>query len=175
MKFHYFIWTGILLFTNPFFAFSQENFIRYNLKFENANSIQLELLGHGLGYSLNYEYLFLNDYKLKTTLQAGIAYYLPNTGFIGLWVPVSVNEVISFYKHHLELGIGLIFNKDRIEYDKWNNKFGSFRIGYRYQKADSNYLFRFGFTPFIEYEKFPNGQTFIDFHPWAGIAYGYSF
>ena len=54
----------------------------FGQKIENKNSIQIELGGHGLFYSINYERIIINGDRFKTTGQLGISYYPPNTGII---------------------------------------------------------------------------------------------
>jgi len=44
------------------------------------------------------------------------------------------------------------------------------RLGYRYQVPDGRFLFRAGFTPFLEYE----GHNY-EFHPSGGLTIVYSF
>jgi hypothetical protein len=142
------------------------------------NSIEFELFGHGLFYSLNYERLFLNYKRFKTLGQIGIAYYPEITGVIPLWIPVSVNQLISFDSHHMELGIGQVIHNegDRSNYEA----FGSFKVGYRYQKTGSRLLFKIAFTPFIEYWSTlscykHSHDLLLEFHPSGGIALGYNF
>jgi hypothetical protein len=142
--------------------------------FSNKNSIQFELFGHGLLYSFNYERIILNGQKFKTTVQAGIAYYPPKADIRDIWIPVLINELYSFDKHHIEIGFGYVFineairdiDDDVISRD-WNALMTG-RIGYRYQKPDGRFIFRVGFTPIYEYE-------YNEFHPSGGLTVGYSF
>lgn len=141
------------------------------------NSIEIELFGHGLFYSLNYERLVLNFKKFKTLGQIGIAYYPENVGIIPLWIPVSINQLISFDSHHIELGIGQVIHNDG---EKSNYEaFGSFKVGYRYQKPGSRLLLKIAFTPFIEYWNTLISELHRDlpaeFHPSGGITFGYNF
>jgi len=145
----------------------------YKFKFKNA--VEAELFGHGLYYSLNYERFILNGPKLKTSGQIGFSYYPPNTGLRDIWIPVLINELYSFNKHHIELGFGYIFinealrtTNNEVESRMWDG-FITARIGYRYQKPEGHFLFRIGFTPTIEYT-----ETY-DFHPLGGLTFGYSF
>jgi len=77
-------------------------------KFQNKNSFQLDLGGHGLFYSINYERILLNANKFKTASQFGISYYPVTTSIRDIWMPLGLNEILSFGKHHIEAGIGYI-------------------------------------------------------------------
>jgi hypothetical protein len=145
-----------------------------SLCFKNKNSIQFELFGHGLFYSFNYERILLNGQKFKTSGQAGISYYPPKTNIRDIWIPVVIDELYSFDRHHLELGFGYVFVNEAgrtSDYEvisrEWNG-FLTGRIGYRYQMPDGRFIFRIGFTPLYEYE-------FNEFHPSGGLTIGYSF
>jgi len=145
-------------------------------KFEKKNSAQLELAGHGLAYSFNYERVILNGNKFKTTAQIGAAYYPPETDLIEVWVPIIINEIRSFGNNHAEIGVGYIFNNETtLIYDNAGNPqelIGGFitgRVGYRYQKLDGDFLFRIAFTPFIE-----KSNTYY-IYPSGGVTFGYSF
>ena len=144
--------------------------------FDYRQSIQIELFGHGLFYSLSYERLIFNSPVFKTAIQAGAAWYPPASGIIEFWFPLTVNEVISFGKHHLEIGGGHVFTNEPIPVPAFETKqereWGGFitgRVGYRFQKPSSRLFLRLGFTPFIEY------RNIIDFHPSGGLALGYGF
>lgn len=67
--------------------------------FQHKNSFQAELFGHGLFYSLNYERVIVNGPRFKTTGQAGASYYPPQAGIITVWMPVMINELLSFGRH----------------------------------------------------------------------------
>jgi hypothetical protein len=155
------------------FEIQKEDYTPQTLK----NSIELELFGHGLLYSLNYERLVLNFERFKTLAQIGIAYYPKNTGIIPVWIPVSINQLISFDSHHIELGIGQVIHNDGEKSDY--EPFGSFKVGYRYQKTGSRLLFKIAFTPLIDYwstvftENYHNLS--LEFHPSGGITFGYNF
>jgi hypothetical protein len=145
--------------------------------FENKNSVQLEFGGHGAFYSVNYERLILNKPRFKTTGQVGFSYYPPKTGTIDLWMPILVNELYSFGKHHIELGAGYIFTNEALRDGNLNaisrswNGFLTGRIGYRYQKPAGRFLIRVAFTPVIEVQNINESG----FHPLAGVSFGYSF
>ena len=143
--------------------------------FINKNSVQVELFGHGLFYSLNYERLILNSTKFKTTVQIGCSYYPPVTDIRDFWFPILINEIFTFNQHHFELGVGQVYINEAIRDNNnkaisWiGDKFLTARIGYRFQKPDSHLIIRAGFTPIMEYTE---GK---EFHPLGGVAFGYSF
>lgn len=158
--------------------FSQEKNIE-PVKFNNKNSVQLDLGGHGMFYSLNYERIIFNGKRFKTAAQVGFAYYPRSWGYLELWTPIGINEIVSFGNHHIEFGVGVvpvrdpgISNEDFTIPPSWST-FLSARLGYRYQKPDGKFLFRAGFTPLAEgsLRSIPN----LNIHPLAGISFGYSF
>lgn len=145
-------------------------------RFSHPNSIQLDLGGHGLFYSLNYERIILNYPRWKTSAQVGIAYYPPATGILDVWMPVGANEMFSFGKHHVEGGLGFVWVRESGR--DLNNKpvhwfwshFASGRLGYRYQKPDGRFLFRVAFTPLLDVD-----ANSCEFHPLGGGTIGYAF
>jgi hypothetical protein len=140
-----------------------------------TKSIQIELLGNGIGYSFAYENIFINHAKFKTAALIGIE-YLPPSFDVDLIFPVQVCQLFSFNKHHLELGIGYSFILELWHEENIKQLSGLFngRIGYRYQKPDGKFLFRFGFIPFRTHW-ITNGNEHYKFSPWGGISFGYAF
>lgn len=144
------------------------------------NSAQVGLGGHGVFYSLDYERVLLNGPKTKTTGQIGLSYYPPAIGIIALWIPVIINELISFNKHHIELGLGYVITKDAIQETstvsgEWDGFFAG-RLGYRYQKPDGRLLIRVGFTPLLYYPyDYRMYREIPEFIPLGGLAIGYCF
>jgi hypothetical protein len=143
--------------------------------FQNNNSFQIELGGHGLFYSLNYERIIINGNNFKTATQVGISYYPPSAGMRDVWFPICINEIYSLGSHHIEGGIGYVIIREATR-DAENNPDEWFwsgvftgRIGYRYQKPDGRLVLRAGFTPFMEH------GTAHEFHPSGGLSVGYSF
>jgi len=153
-------------------GFSQ-NHNNENDKFSHRQSIQAELFGHGLLYSINYEYVLINQQKFKTAAQVGISYYPPTTSYIPIWIPIGINEIISFGKHHLEVGIGQVITTEMghnlygEEERDWE-PFLSGRLGYRYQQAGGRLVVRAGLTPLFEY-----GPK--DLHLSGALTVGYCF
>jgi hypothetical protein len=148
-------------------------------KFIFRNSIETELFGHGLFYSIGYERLIFNTEKLKTLGQMGFAYYPKTAGIIPLWIPLSINQLLSFNSHHIEAGIGQVLINDEMPDWKDNFRFfGSFKIGYRYQNPPGRILVKIAFTPVIDYGRERiGGKTFYnpEFHPLGGLTFGYNF
>ena len=95
-------------------VFCQEK-VTLPFEFQRKNSIQLELFGHGVFYSVNYERILLNSEKYKTTGQVGFAWYPPATDVREFWLPFSINELISFNKHHVEFGLGTAFTNEEMQ------------------------------------------------------------
>ncbi len=162
---------GTLLLVVTASAFAQES---DSLRFQYLNNFQIEAGGHCVVYSINYERFFLNSNSYKTSVQIGISYYPPKSGIRDFWIPVSVNGLKSYGKHHVEAGIGMVAVREAIrdaEYEaqEWFwSAFISGRIGYRYQKPNGRLTLRIGFTPLLELDA-------IEFHPLAGLAVGYTF
>ncbi len=159
-------------------------------QFNNRNSLNLDLGGHGLYYSGSYERVILNSERFKTVGDIGIAWYPEKTGIIELWIPTVFSELISFGQHHLEIGLGHVYINDHLkpqDYESagfsWEH-FLTGRIGYRYQKSDGHLIIKTAFTPFVEYGIYsqnpgpnvpPRKIDFREFHPSAGISIGYAF
>jgi len=169
MKKHLVILFCIITF---FPAFSQD---QSSTKFQNKNSFQLDLGGHGLFYSVNYERILINGNRFKTASQIGFSYYPASTGIRDIWMPIGVNEILSFGKHHIEAGLGYIVIREAIR-DPENNPDEWFwsgimsgRVGYRYQKPGGRLILRAAFTPFLEH------GSAHEFHPSGGVSVGYSF
>ena len=74
--------------------------------------------------------------------------------------------------HKIELGVGqsiisVVQHDANFNADRVSNLNTLFSIGYRYQKSTGGILFRFAYTPIIEYNK--------HFRNWFGISIGYTF
>ncbi len=163
-------------------SFGQQNDINQHTnskKFKFKNSIETEIFGHGLLYSIDYERVIFNTDKFKTLGQIGFAYYPKKTGIIPLWIPLSINQLISLNKHHIEVGIGQVLINDEMPDGKDKIRFfGGFKIGYRYQNPTGKFLIKMAFTPVIDYGREIIGdKTFYspEFHPLGGLTLGYNF
>lgn len=141
-----------------FDSFSQadDSFI---LKRDNVN---VEFLGAGIFYSVNYERLY--PFTEKSRFGAAIGYL-----FLPLNVPGHVHSLLpaaSFIygkKHNIEVGASFMFDLSR----SFRGGIPSARLGYRYQQ--NKFLFKAGFTPFLS-----GGQP-IEIVPYGGLALGYCF
>jgi len=146
--------------------------------FKYVNTVHAELFGHGFMYSLSYERLLINTWQHKTSIQIGASFYPPHEGIGVFWIPIMVNEIVSFGKHHVEFGVGHVARPNwtlgEVPLGVWLNGFLALRAGYRYQPSDSRMLFRIGFTPFICYP-FAGSMEGWCFIPFGGIGMGYNF
>ena len=153
-------------------------------QFLNKNSVQLELFGQGGFYSVNYERVLINQNRFKTTVLIGFSYYeKTNYHKIGVrshvekktnifLLPVTVNEILSFNKHQIELGVGYLFKiseQSAIEEETESVKthYITGRLGYRYQKPNGRLILRAGFTPIYEKDQ--------EIYLWGGLSVGYAF
>lgn len=140
------------------YCYSQEDRLK--------NAFYVEIVGNGGLYSLNYEYQSSN----KTVARIGIS-LLPEA----VVVPITFGKLIGKSKDLLELGAGITY----LRYSSGGIDDGSVAflggvIGYRYEKPDSKFLFRIGFTPLINIyeEEDDEVQSFI---PLGGISFGFRF
>lgn len=141
--------------------------------FRHKNSVQIEALGHGLYYSVNYERAFFNKPRFKTMGQIGLE-YIPGGDFKTIGIPLVVTELFSFNKHHLELGLAYLhamqyYQKDPNTLQNLNGLLSG-RIAYRFQKPNGRFIFRFGFTPFLSTYDFS-----FYFTPSIGLSFGFAF
>jgi hypothetical protein len=156
----------------PLIAWGQKN--NYGPeKFAYKNSLQLELLGHGAFYSLNYERSIVNLAHTKTSIQLGAA-YAPRSDYFSLYFPICSNQLISFNRHHIELGLGFLFSFHKDPYSKNIRDYGydpfyTFKIGYRYQKPSGRMQYKILFTPVLE------ADHRHEFTPWGALSVGYCF
>lgn len=153
-------------------SFCQEKYSFSNLSFVYKNSLQVELLGTNALYSINFERVIINEEKFKTTGQLGFTYLTPSWSSDFL-INAILNELISFNKHHIEMGLGYgIAYKSSNEF----NNGGSFdyitlKLGYRFQKPEGRFVMKIGFTPHLIIQD----DNSINFAPWGGLLFGYNF
>ena len=155
----------------------------YN-KFPALNANYIELLGNGGLYSLNFDRIFVSRKNFKISGRVGANIWPVGYKIEQAYV-VENNYIFFGGDHHFEIGPGLTLQRkfnpvcsDTSEFPKysWENVwFGMFRLGYRYQKEEEGFFFRFGLTPIL-YRKY-NCAT--DIPPsnwfWLGIAVGVSY
>lgn len=140
------------------------------------NSIYIELLGHGLLYSVNYDRRFSD----RVSGRAG-AMLIAGRDSEGepaslAIIPAMANYLAGHGSHRLEVGAGpvLVYGRGRVERDEVKGLdassvvglFGGATFGYRYQPLRGGFAFRIGFTPVFSPESFA---------PWGGISFGYAF
>jgi hypothetical protein len=150
--------------------------------FSRLNSIQLDLLGHGGIYSLNYERVQFNGPRFKTVLRAGAGIYPAWQGDSGIRfkIPVTIHQLLTIAGgHHAELGAGFVFTN---EYNfitlpfaarlQGVEEYAAFHLGYRYQHPNRRLILKAGFTPFLgTFHK----EVKPDFIPSAVYTVGYAF
>lgn len=152
------------------YLFSQE-------KIENSkNNIFIEAGGPGGYGSINYEYLFDLNQKIKFSGRVGLGTYkiidFKNSFNPDITMPLSVS---CFYggNHNLELGIGETFssivyvNSPTFEVSRSTMLNTFFILGYRYQKEINGLMFRIAYTPVLEQN--------VLFKNWLGISIGKTF
>ena len=134
-------------------------------RFVYTNNVQVEILGVGALYSINYERTIVNNDRFKTMAQVGVSFW-GNKSWKGFVIPVSMNELISFNRHHIEIGASISPNYVwRDDNSKEWDYFMMARVGYRYQNPKKKFLFRAGYTPII----------LPEVGSWGGISFGYCF
>jgi len=136
---------------------------------ELNNHIYLELGGHEIMYSLNYERMISEDFSLRAGASAWKFGIFKSDRDNYMIFPVTLNIITGKTKHHNEFGAGVdfIFRNDTSE-DK--NKdyivpitFAAYRYHY-----DNGWVFRGSFTPFYDIEE----EKII---PYFGLSYGRMF
>ena len=127
--------------------FSQNDTLR-------LNNINVELLGSGIGYSINFERLIPVKDEFK---------FVASIGYENLERNIFLGSVSFIYgrRHGIEGGYGLMQYKDYM--------YKSIRLGYRYQK--NHFLFKACFTPILNFKLFGK----VGVLPWGGLTFGYCF
>lgn len=105
------------------------------------NTIQIELGGHGVSYTLSYERFLISKDHFKLSTQAGFSYNPEFIGIIEYWFPIMINQLYSIGNHYIESGIGIIpyyssvrgLDNEIVNWE-WGGLFGA-RIGFRFQYA----------------------------------------
>lgn len=137
--------------------------------FKRTSSVQVEALGYGGYYSVNYERILYNMERFKLGVQLGAGYLPPSTGAVPFNLPLTVNSLISFNRHHIECGPGAMLSYDKLSYGrKGFRPYACFKAGYRYQPPQSRWLVKALFTPLMELTE---GNDLI---PWGAVGVGYT-
>ena len=134
------------------------------------NHADVELLGNGIAYSLNYERTLSQQFNVRIGINKW------ETDFL---VPVTVGKVFGEHKHHFELAIGntVNFYKSRSSGQREVAFIATAFAGYRYTSDKKPFVFRAGFTPWYVYEDLDSNtnSSQSNFVPWAGVSFGYLF
>lgn len=133
-----------------------------------APTLQLELFGNSLMYSLSYDQRLLPR-RDGLGIRAGVGYF--STGKEGsfTFLPLGLNYLIGKNSHFLELGLGVTFvsiNSSYIFLDEQDRSVGTLTFGYRKQPQDGGVMFRIAMTPVF------NEDFFFPF--FGGLGFGYS-
>jgi len=138
LKFRFLLIPGFILLSLHGTLMAQEaDTLFQNNGFSKPNGLYLEILGPGAVYSVGYERMLLNQDQFKTSIQAGLAWYPPSAGAVRMTMPVTINEILSFDRHHIKLGAGsTIILKHKQDADIGNTLdfLAHLRIAYRYQE-----------------------------------------
>jgi len=174
------------------FCFTQD-FIKQDSTKNKKNNFQhslfLEFFGSSNNiYNITYDCSFQFSEKQKIAVATGIGYLPLKTEerFFGPYFGFSlqVNYLIGKKRNHFEIGTGITFpfllytshyNYGNIRVYEWENGcylFGiPLRIGYRYQRANGGFFWKFALVPTYYHRDFYYGPI----HPFAGAAIGYTF
>ncbi len=144
-----------------------------------GSCIHVELLGNGIGFSINYESRFTKSHR-GIGGRVGLSTFKVG-GKQSLILPVLINYTLGKKegKHHLEVGAGITYlseagakitsnDKDIFFVD---NTYATFTLMYRYQPPFGGFLFKFGLTPFVGTFQGQDSPIFTS----IGIAFGYAF
>lgn len=150
-------------------------------KYPAVNSNYIEILGNGGLYSLNFDRILFHRRIFKISGRIGASVFPVGYNLEQSYV-IENNYIFFESPHHLEIGPGLTLQRkynpscqDETVY-KWESVwFGMMRLGYRYQKDEDGFFFRFGLTPVL-YRQYPCA---VDIPPanwfWLGVAVGMSY
>lgn len=151
-----------------------------------THSVNFELGGRGLLYSLNYEYNFNKNFVASVGFSfLNISESDISKSSMIMSFPISSSYLLDINdEHHLEFGIGLtnlLITGDLVEYEGNTDLFinPNIIIGYRFYPERSSWYFKAIFTPFLGTKSLTN-STGTQFQPfgsliqaWGGIAIGY--
>ena len=141
-----------------------------------SNVVYFEIGGQGIGFSLNYENRFREDFSLRI----GGSYLIVG---IGGSLGISYLTHPKSY-HHIEFGVGVTYVHASSIYDgdtATEDLLPSLSVGYRYQSPEGGFFFKAMFTTFFDLTKGNSGRFEIGenlsvvFIPLGGMALGWSF
>lgn len=151
------------------------------------NAVYLDILGVGGYYALSYERQILERNRFAMGARIGITSYefrdFNDKFNPDLIVPLSINAYYGNV-HHVELGIGptlsSVVKAHPFKFTPTRDLLVNvhMQVGYRYQKPGGGFLFRIGYTPYIQAFRITHLQ-FIKptstLRHWGGISVGYTF
>lgn len=155
---------------NRVFTLSLDYSINYAQKktqqFENRSrhSFFVELGGHAVMSSLNYDYIFYQHQNLKLSFRTGIgAAPLLQQGWAMYW-PNGLMMLLGRKKHYLELG----FVHDFVLDPQGLSSIGAGNFGYRFQQPEGGLFLRLTYTPLV------SAYDVQRFQHWAGLSIGWT-
>ncbi|MBN1446483.1 MAG: hypothetical protein JXA28_01030 [Bacteroidetes bacterium] len=134
-----------------------------------------ELAGQSRGLTVNYERKMFDTEPHNLSLRVGWG--------IGWSIPLTASYLLG-RDHKLELSAGWLYQLGTKTYgsifptvsekpdEKWNSKYVSGFIGYRYENGRGSFLFRAGYTPLYRYSGTHDDKEFIST---VGISIGWAF
>ena len=152
--------------------------------FTAKNAVYLEIGGNAGYYSLNYDRIVYQKGNFRAAVRAGLGVIptkFESKTYWGAMVPLELIGLVGRSKHFLETGLGftpfLFPARDLGSFERIYTGYKlestiPFRIGYRYQKPDGGFIFRVGYTPFLD---FSEGRHNIYQLLFGGISIGKSF
>lgn len=144
--------------------------------FNRKNMVHIEVGGIGGFGSINYERVIPLKNKFAVSGRIGLStirVYDFTTQFNpDLLLPLSIN---GFYgeSHKIQVGFGQIIansltsNFATGEPQRETNFHTNFTLGYRYQKAESRFVYGISYSPILTFQK--------TYQHWGGIMFGYLF
>ena len=136
----------------------------------------LEIAGIGGYGSLNYENVLYQKNNFMLNIRSGISTYrltdYMNKFNPDIIIPLAAN-VLYGKKHCVEFGLGqtlttiVYSNPINFEKSRSNQVSSNGTLGYRFQKSEGGIVFRGGYMPIVENNKY--------FRHWAGVSFGYAF
>ena len=188
----------IVVISVPIVAKTQEN-IKENVK-ESAltkkNNVQLEFLGKGLYYSLNYERELFELTPFSIQYNTGFCVFPSNTSLAAtseLILPNQINIAYHDGSNHFHFGFGTSFWRYHTNYlqidqsnlnlqplapilEKQWEIFSHLSLEYRYYKETQDWFYKVGYTPLF-FAPIPNSafNKSINYQTSFTLGIGYKF
>ncbi len=157
-------------------------------KLNFTSNVNLDLLGPAAFYSFNYEKFLLNTNHFKNSVSVGASWLPYSSGYIQLFLPISVNQFFSYRSHHLIVGAGCTVTRDNfykrprshLQYGgdiyPWD-LFGATQIGYRFQRPSKRFFIQANYLVIIDNLRYliRYGNSFSETMPYAELKFGYAF